>query len=126
MNTSLIKIGDKELVFSETFIVQENEFAQIQVPMPKDVPLLRVRIRFRRRDRPENKPGMIFWNTDDEGLLIDCVGWESNLASVLTNTKKIGEFPQVGKVGLWFSAIKSSEAAFTVTFQVYVGGTYGE
>jgi hypothetical protein len=117
-----IQVGDKTLVFSQTFLVPDNETAKITVPLgvtplgPQD---LSVHIRF----IPSRGSGEASWRFEDKVLKIDFLGWASHIGTSFAKPVPIGDVN--GKpLGFTVAHQKISDANNLVTLQFYTGGKY--
>lgn len=90
----MVKIGDRELVFTATLILGDDETADLQVPV-RDV-TLPIKLRFVGGDSPQQTG---HWRTVDGVLHMEFAGWLNPLGSAFDPPERIGD---VGGAPLWF------------------------
>lgn len=113
-----IKQGDKQIVFNQTFLLRDNETAQIHFDVAPGS-AVNSTIKF----DPVGSDGAVRWAAAADGTLtIECTGWTNTLGTSLTKPAKVGD---VGGIPLAFtvSSFKIGESNL-VTLQFFVGGTY--
>lgn len=94
----MIRIGDKEQFYAQSFIVKDDQeaFFDIQVPTADPKKPLKLGIKFTQQseDAIEKAPkgGTASWKTDSEGTVrIQFVGWNNALGSAVVEPQKFGQ-----------------------------------
>lgn len=117
-----IQIGDKALVFSQTFVVPDSVTAKITVPLestPRGKEFLTVHVRFD-PSRTEDKAS---WHVENNVFKLEFFGWHGQIGSSFEKPVRIGDVN--GKpLGFTVAHQKVSDVNNLVTLQFYVGGAY--
>jgi len=81
------KINDKELVFTTTFLVRDDELVAVDVPLMDTT--LKLTITF--GQSPTKGEATANWHVSDGTLHMVFKGWESPLGAVTTEPHRLGE-----------------------------------
>lgn len=112
-----IQVGDRQLIFSETFLLADNEVAHIEVPLGSGS--LAVRIRF----EPSTNDATGRWRFENNVLIMDFSGWNNPLGVCLTKPARIGDVEEK-PLGFTVAQQKVGQVNNLITLQFYIGGTY--
>jgi hypothetical protein len=121
----MITIGDRKLVFSETFLLRDNEEALIEVPL-NNIVNLATAAKFKLVFKPDGEPkNTVNWRGDQDFLYIECLGMSNELSSTMARPGLA--FSVNGEpFGFWIGHLLSGVGIHNITFQLYQGGTYGQ
>jgi hypothetical protein len=115
----MITIGDRESIFSRTFIIPAGEDAKF--PVPIGTPEIHVVLRFEEL-APEKKAAETSWSLADGVLTIIFRGWKNGLGSSLTKPAKLG---MIQDKPFGFNVVHHHLGTInSVSFELYLGGTY--
>src|SRR5712664_2826246 len=116
----MIHIGDKQLVFSETFLLSDDEVALFEVQV-SSTNTVKVSLLF----SPEPSESMARWNLEDDILKLSFQGWRSPLGMCTQQPVRLGD---VDGESLGFAVAQRlvGQKINLVTLQIYRGGSYGQ
>lgn len=113
-----MKIGDKELLCHETFMLADGELASLEIKLPSGAPLP-LTLRF----SPEEGEAEMSWTFVEGVLNIRFKGWRNPLGTCLSKPTKLGDF-RGSAIGFTVAHSLIGESNNLVTFQFFQGGTY--
>jgi hypothetical protein len=140
----MIKIGDRQVVLSRTFIVPPGEIVDIDEkvtvqlelpppsvpvpdpPGPRSIPIdvrIQMEFIFRAKVDGESDGGIKFSTTPpSQKIRFEFIGWESPLGTTMLKPQGLGDFN--GQKFGFLSSIHHIGGVSILQFQLLVGGTY--
>lgn len=112
----MIQIGDKEVVFGQTFLVPEGQDVTLAIPVRDNT----LRIALKLVPLAEGQSQGAEWVTSDGVLAITLRGWNNPVGTTLKASQRIGD---VKGEPLWFNAaVYGIGTIGVVHFQILLGG----
>jgi len=114
----MIRVGDKRIVFANTFITMDNEESELSIDLENKLRTI-ILIKF----IPEDiKEPLISWKGDGTRLVMEFRGWRNALGTITRSPSKIGE---INGEQLGFQVYqKNLGGANLVHFELLLGGKY--
>jgi len=115
----MLKIGDKEVVMTQTMVIPDGETAFFDFSINSEP--IQISIVFETNNVPDSER-KINWKLEDGILRMTFIGWRNSLGTSLIHPAKIGELNgQPFGFNLMHFLVGTVNL---VTFQFYIGGTY--
>ncbi len=115
----MVTIGDRESIFSRSFIIPVGEDAKFTVPLGS--PEITFILRFL-DDKDGGSPPMANWIYEANVFTITFSNWRNSLGAALQKTALLGD---IGGKKFGFNVVNYAIAEVNfLTFELYNGGTY--
>jgi hypothetical protein len=113
----MIRLGDKELVFSTSFMLAGDELASFEIPI--DGEQLRLDLKFIPGASSEREGR---WNFSDGVIHFEFVGWRNSIGTAVSEPQKFGE---IGDRRLYFQMAHYLVGEVNVVhFQLLLGDSH--
>lgn len=114
----MVKVGDKEQIASETFVVSGSEVVNVEIEYKGDS--IRFELSFQ-EDSPEKRKG-VEWSFESEIVKLRFFGWKSAVGTTLKKPIKFGDL-NGQPVGFQIAHYLIGDSN-VVHFEVLLGGSY--
>jgi hypothetical protein len=84
----MVTIGDKKLIYSETFLVADNTDVLIDVPSPTGGASMPFLVRFKPTNTGERTAN---WRTEEGRAIIEFSGWNNPLGTSFSSPARFGD-----------------------------------